>query len=106
MVHHEGVIIEDCRSVDFVDSDKVPDNVGEQVMRAPHLDQVLCLLGSQSLPFTKINNINRLKVYNNVKILLDVSNLSYGWGNSWQTKSETKRLNNLTGDAAIGEVQD
>ena len=44
MIHHEGVIIEDCRSVDFVDGDQVPDNVREQVMRASHLDQVLCLL--------------------------------------------------------------
>ena len=40
MVHDEGVIIEDCSSVDIGDSDQVPDNVGEQVMRAPHLDQV------------------------------------------------------------------
>ena len=55
--HHEGVIIEDCRSVDFVDSDKVPDNVREQVMRASHLDQVLCLLCSESIPLTKIKNI-------------------------------------------------
>ena len=45
------------------------------------------------------------KSINNFK-LLDVSNLSYGWGNSWQTKSETERLDNLTGDAAIGKVQD
>ena len=43
-IHHECVIIEDCRSVDFVDSDQVPDNVWEQVMRTSHLDQVLCLL--------------------------------------------------------------
>ena len=53
MVHHESVIIEDCRSVDFGDGDQVPDNVWEQVMRAPHLDQVLCLLWSQFIPLTK-----------------------------------------------------
>ena len=44
MVHHECVIIEDSSSVDIGDGDQVPDNVREQIMRAPHLDQVLCLL--------------------------------------------------------------
>ena len=44
MGHHEGVVIEDCSSVDIGDGDQVPDNVREQIMRAPHLDQVLCLL--------------------------------------------------------------
>ena len=44
MVHHEGVIKEDCSIGDIGDSDEIPDNVLEQVMRAPHLDQVLCLL--------------------------------------------------------------
>ena len=44
MVHHEGVIKEDCSIGDIGDSDEIPDNVLEHVMRAPHLDQVLCLL--------------------------------------------------------------
>ena len=43
-IHHECVIIEDCHSVDIGDGDQVTDNVRKQVMRAPHLDQVLCLL--------------------------------------------------------------
>ena len=65
-IHHECVIIEDCSSVDFVDSDQIPDNVREQVMRAPHLDQVLCLLRSQFFPLTKFKNINHLKVYKDI----------------------------------------
>ena len=44
MVHHEGVIKEDCSIGDIGDSDQIPDNVLEEIMRAPHLDQVLCLL--------------------------------------------------------------
>ncbi len=47
MVHHEGVIKEDSSIGDIGNSDQVPDNVLEQVMRAPHLDQVLGLLLSQ-----------------------------------------------------------
>ena len=38
-------------------------------------------------------------------ILLYASNLSHGGGNSGQTKTETDWLDHLTGDAAIGEVQ-
>ena len=38
MVHHEGVIIEDGSIGDIGDSDQVPDNVLEHVMRSPHLD--------------------------------------------------------------------
>ena len=38
MVHHEGVIIEDDSIGDIGDSDQVPDNVLERVMRSPHLD--------------------------------------------------------------------
>ena len=53
MVHHEGVIIEDCSIVNIGDGDQVPDNVREQVVRAPQLDQVLCLLWSQFIPLTK-----------------------------------------------------
>ena len=44
MVHHEGIIKENCSIGDICDSDQVPDNVLEQVMRASHLDQVLSLL--------------------------------------------------------------
>ncbi len=43
MVHHEGVIIENASISDLGEGDQVPDNVLEQVMRAPHLDQVLLL---------------------------------------------------------------
>lgn len=43
MVHHEGVIKEDSSIRDISNSDQVPDNVLEQIMRAPNLNQVLSL---------------------------------------------------------------
>ena len=45
MVQHECVIVEDDSIGHICDSGEVSDNVLEHVMRAPHLDQVLCLPG-------------------------------------------------------------
>lgn len=52
MVHHEGVIKEDSSIRDISNSDQVPDNVLEQIMRAPNLNQVLSLFWRQILPLT------------------------------------------------------
>ena len=60
--HHEGVIIEDCSIVNIGDGDQVPDNVREQVVRAPQLDQVLCLLWSQFIPLTKYKSKKNVKI--------------------------------------------
>ena len=56
MVHHEGVIKEDSSIGHIGNGDQVPDNILEQVMRAPHLDQVLSLLRCQFFPLTKFKN--------------------------------------------------
>ena len=52
MVHHECVIVEDGGIGDAGDSGDVPDYVLEHVMRAPHLDQVLCLPAGQLRPLS------------------------------------------------------
>ena len=55
---------------------------------------------------THYNKFKNEKTFNFTTIILrDVSNFSYGWSDSWQPESETQRLDNLTGDAAIGEIQ-
>ena len=52
---HKEWFIKEYRSIgDICSCDQVPDNVLEHVMRAPHLDQVLCLLLGNSWPFPKI----------------------------------------------------
>ena len=47
MGHFESVIKENGSIGDICDSGEVSDNVLEHVMRASHLDQVLCLPGGQ-----------------------------------------------------------
>ena len=46
----EGVIIEDCGCVDAGEGCQVPDNVGQDITRGPHLDQVVPLAGAQVGP--------------------------------------------------------
>ena len=67
-LHYKWVIIEYCSICDVGNSCKVLDNVLEHVMGASHLDQVLCLLWVNCLPFPQVWKLKSLKSKNNLNI--------------------------------------
>ena len=57
MIYHECFIKEDGSIGDISDIDNVPDNILEHVIRAPHLNQVLCLLRGQIFPIAVMKEV-------------------------------------------------
>ena len=68
MIHHECFIKEDGSIGDIGDIDNVPDNVMEHVMRAPHLDQVLCLHRSKICPLAVMKKVILCYFTNNLTL--------------------------------------
>ena len=97
----EGVIVQDGGCVDVSEGGEVPDDVGQDVSRGPHLHQETFLGCAQVRPGPGRQYFFNISFFFN-RILLDVIFIPQGGGYSRQAEVERDRFHHVV---AVGQIK-